>query len=177
MAIGTRDRKALQLGVAALALWAVLDFAVLPTWDRWQDQRRDLALREVALVKYRQAIAASGTEQKSADALAQRLRSMESGLLQSATPALAAAELQQWVRDTAAAHGIEVRSIEFQQTKPEASGYTHVPVGLEFQCHVDQLADFLADVRSGPKLLAVPRFQVQSTGGADKVVTVAMTIA
>ncbi len=177
MALGNRDRRALRLGAGALVLWASLQYGILPVWDRWQQRRSDLLMRETALVKYREAIAASGTEQKTADALDARLRSTEAGLLQSATPALASAELQAWTRQAAASHGIELRSSEFLQTKPIGDGYTQVPVGLEFQSHVDQLSDFLNEVRSGPRLLAVPRLQIQSSGGPDKIVSVSMTLA
>src|SRR5262249_43488661 len=91
--------------------------------------------------------------------------------------ALASAELQDWTRQAAASHGIEVRSSEFLQTRPQDDGYVLIPLGVQFQCHLDQLADFLTDVRSGQKILTIPRLQIQSTGGTDKVVRVSMTLS
>jgi Type II secretion system (T2SS), protein M subtype b len=177
MAIRNRDRRALLGGAAALLVWVALAYAVLPVWDRWQQQRSELPMQETALIKYRQAVAAAGTERKSDDALASRLHQAETGLLNSATPALASAELLDWARQAAASYAIEVRSSEFLQTRPQADGYELIPLGLEFQCHVDQLADFLAAARSGQKTLSIPRLQIQSTGGADKLVTVSMTLS
>ena len=177
MAIGNRDRKALQWGAAALVVWVALAYAVLPAWDRWEQLRSELPMRETELIKFRQAVGAAGMEKKSDDALASRLKQAETGLLQSANPALASAELQDWTRQATASHGIEMRSSEFLQTRPQTDGYVLIPLGVQFQCHLDQLADFLADVRSGQKLLAIPRLQIQSTGGTDKIVTVSMTLS
>jgi type II secretory pathway component PulM len=177
MAMGNRDRRALQFGGAALLVWVALQYAVLPGWDRWEQQRSDLPMQEMELIKYRQAVGAAGTEKKSDDALASRLKQVEGGLLQSATPALASAELQDWAHQAAAAHAIEVHSSEFLQTRPQAGGYLLIPLGVEFQCHLDQLADFLTDVRSGQKILAIPRLQIHSTGGPDKMVSVSMTLS
>jgi len=175
--MGKRDRRALLAGAAALVVWVLLRFAVLPAWDGWQQVRSELPLREIALVKYRQAIASAGLQQKTAAALGQRLRQAESGLLQSSTPALASAELQEWSRQATANHSIEIRSSEFLPVRPQAQGYTQVALGLQFQCRLDQLADFLNELRSDPKILAVPRLQVQSTGGPDKLVSVSLTVA
>jgi type II secretory pathway component PulM len=177
MAISNRDRRALQWGAAALAVWIVLQYAVLPAWDRWQQTASELPIRENALIKYRQAVAASGTEKKTAETLANRLHEAESGLLASATPALASAELQEWARQATANHAIEVRSSEFLAVRPQRDGYAQIPLGLHFQCHLDQLVDFLAELRTGPKIVAVPRLQIQPTGGPDKLVSVDLTLA
>jgi Tfp pilus assembly protein PilO len=177
MAIRTRDRRALQWGGVALAAWALLRFAALPAWDNWQQQRAELPLRETALIKYRQALAASGQDRESAEALRNRLREAEAGLLQSATPALAAAELQDWVREVAARHAIELRSSEFLAVPASTGDYAQVPLRLQLQCRLEQFVNFLSEVRSGGRILAVPRLQVQATGGDDKIVQVSLTIA
>ena len=177
MQINKRDRRALQVGAIAVALWLILRFAVLPVWDRWQQARTDLPLQETALIKYRQALAAAGAEKTTAETLEKRLREVESELLASATPALASAELQDWVRQTAANHAIEVRSSEFLAVRPQSNGYVQVPLGLQFQCRLDQLVNFLSAMHSGPKILAVPRLAIQSSGGVEKLLSVNMTIA
>ena len=177
MTLSKRDRRALQALAAALGVLLLLRFALLPVWDRWQQVRSELPLREIALVKYRQAVASAGSEQKTAESLEQRLRQAESGLLQSSTPALASAELQEWARQATANHSIEIRSSEFLPVRPQAHGYTEVALGLQYQCRLDQLVDFLSELRSSPKILAVPRLQVQSTGGPEKLVSVSLTVA
>jgi hypothetical protein len=177
MAISKRDKRALQVGAAALAVWVILRFAAFPVWDHWQQQRSELPLRETALIKYRQALAGAGAEEQTAKSLKARLQRTESGLLTSATPALAAAEFQDWIRQSAASHSIELRSSQFLDLRPMEDGYTQVPLGLQFQCRLGQLVEFLSDLRAGPKIVGVPRLQIQSNGGSDKLITVSLTAA
>lgn len=177
MAISKRDRRALQWGGAGLALWLALQLVLLPAWDRWQQARAALPLRETTLIKYRQALAAIDSDHQTAEVLQARLRETESGLLQSATAALAAAEFQDWVRQALANRQIEMRSSAFLPVRPQSNGYTEVPLGVQFQCRLDQLVDFLTDVRSGPKLVTIPRLQIQSSGDAEKLLTVSLTVA
>ncbi|MBI3933521.1 MAG: hypothetical protein HY316_02435 [Acidobacteria bacterium] len=177
MAISKRDRRALQAGGVALVLWLALRFAILPVWDSWRQERTELPLRETALIKFRQALAAAGTDRKTAESLQNRLRETESGLLQSSTPALASAEFQDWVKQTTASHAIELRSSEFLALRPQANGYAQVPLGLQFQCRMDQLAGFLSELRSSSKIVAIPRLQLQSNGGPEKLVLVSLTVA
>jgi len=177
MAIGKRDQRALQLGAVALAVWLILRLAILPGWDRWQLDRAEMPLRETALIKYRQALAAESADKRTAESLQSRLRESESGLLQSGTPALAAAEFQDWVRQTTANHAIELRSSEFLALRPQPNGYGQVPLGLQFQCRLDQLVNFLSELRSGSRIVAIPRLQIQSAGGPEKLVLVSLTVA
>lgn len=177
MTIGKRDRQALQWGGVAMAVWALLRFVALPAWDHWQRQRAELPLRETALIKYRQALAAAGQERESAEALRNRLREVEAGLLRSGTPALASAELQDWVREIAARHAIELRSSEFLAVPASSGDYAQVPLRLQLQCRMEQLVNFLSEVRSGERILAVPQLQIQSAGGPDKLVQVSLTVA
>lgn len=176
MTISKRDRRALQLGAMALAVWVILRFALLPAWDRWQQERAELPLRETTLVKYRQALASVGRDEHTAESLQNRLRAVESGLLQSTSPALASAEFQDWVRQTTAGQAIELRSSEFLSLRPLGDGYAQVPLGLQFQCRLDQFINFLMDLRSGPKIVAIPRLQIQSNGGPEKLITVSLTV-
>ena len=178
MAISKRDRRALQLGAAALALWVIVRFAAFPAWDRWQQERAELPLRETALVKYRQALGAVSADRQTADALQGRLQETEAGLLENTSSALAAAEFQDWVRERTANHGIELRSSQFLALRPQEDGYTQVPLGLQMQCRLDQFVNFLAELRSGPRIVAIPRLQIQSSGELEqKLITVNLTVA
>jgi type II secretion system (T2SS) protein M len=177
MAMTNRDRRALQIGGAALALWALLRFAVFPAWDSWEQARAGLPLQESALVKYRQSLASVGAERAATESLEKQLSAVEAGLLQSQTAALASAEFQDWIKQAAANHGIELHSSEFLALRPGGRGYAEVPLGLQFQCRVDQLVDFLSELRAGPKVVSIPRLQIQSGNGPEKLLTVSLTAA
>ncbi len=177
MALGQRDRKALLALAAALALWLVLRFLAFPAWDRWQQERAELPLREAALTKYRAALAVAASHPEMAAALQNRLQEAEGGLLPGSTPALASADLQDAVKQIASGLEIELRSSSFLPVQPDPSGYAQVPLGLQFECRLEQLATLLSQLQSGPKIVTIPRLTVQSSGGADKRITVSMTVA
>ena len=177
MAFARRDRRALGVLAGALTLWLVLRFLVLPAWDRWQQERAQLPLREAALTRYRAALAVAASQPEMADLLQNRLQEAEGGLLQGNTFALASAELQDAVKQIASALQIELRSSSFLAVQPDANGYAQVPLGLQFDCRLEQLVGLLSQLQSGPKIVAIPRFVVQSGGGADRRVTVSMTVA
>ena len=177
MAFARRDRRALGVLAGALTLWLVLRFLVLPAWDRWQQERAQLPLREAALTRYRAALAVAASQPEMADLLQNRLQEAEGGLLQGETPALASAELQDAVKQIASTQQIELRSSSFLAVQPDANGYAQVPLGLQFDCRLEQLVGLLSQLQSGQKIVAIPRLVVQSGGGADRRVTVSMTVA
>jgi hypothetical protein len=75
------------------------------------------------------------------------------------------------------AQAIDIRASEFLALRPQAQGYSQVPLGLQFQCRLDQLVNVLTQIRTGPKLIAIPRLMIQPTGGPEKMLNVQMTLA
>lgn len=177
MPIRERDKKALQVAAAAVVLFAVLRWGLLPAWDRWQAQRADLEVRSTTLAKYRAAVEAIGARNAEVMALEARLREAEGGLLSSRTPALASAEMQDLVKQLTTAYSIEVRSSEFLPTKPLGAGYLQVPLGLQFLCRLDQLVNFLKAAEQSPKYLAISKLFIQNPGSKEKWISVSMTVA
>ena len=159
-----------------MALFLALRFGVLPLWDRWQQERADLPLRETTLLKYRQAVETASSQSEAAQTLETRLREAEAGLLENTNPSLAAAELQGLVKQITTSQAIEVRSSDFLPVKALNESYAQVPLGLQFQCRLDQLVNFLAELQASPKFLTVPRLLIQTMGGKEKVVNVNLTV-
>ena len=177
MEIRDRDKRALMIAAAAVAVFGILRFGFFPAWDRWEEQRANLETQAATLAKYRAAVESSGARNAEVAALEARLREAESGLLNSRTPALASAEVQELVKQLTAAHSIEIRSSDFLPPKALGAGYLEVPLGLQFQCRLDQLVSFLSAAEQSPKYLAVSKLSVQSTGNKEKTMTVSMTVA
>jgi hypothetical protein len=177
MQIRERDKKALAAAVAALAVFAIFRFGIFPVWDRWQDEHVNLPVRERTLAKYREAVETSALWKTKAEVQQGRLRDAEAGLLTSATPALGSAELQDWIKQLTAGQGIEILSSDFLPPRPLGSEYLQVPLGLRFDCRLDQLVNLLGQLSQGAKSLAVSRLSVQATGEKDKRVNVTMSVA
>jgi Tfp pilus assembly protein PilO len=177
MTIQKRDKVALILGAAAAVIFVLMDFAVLPAWDFLQESRDDLPIRERQLQKSRQLAVQTANYTAAASSAQAALREAENGLLASATPAVASAELQEVVGQLATAEGIEIRSNQFLPAKPLASEYTQVPLGIDFQCRLDQLVSFLTHIEQLPRFVAVQKMIITSSNGKEKVLGVYLQVA
>lgn len=176
MPLQQRDKRALAVAGAAVALFLLLQFAVLPLWDGWQQGRRNLPVQERTLLKYRQAVETAGLRSAEATSLEARLREEEAGLLSSDSAALASAELQDVVKQLTAAQSISIGSSNFLPTKPLGGDYVQVPLGVQFPCQLDQLVNLLQALAQSPKNLRVLRLQIQATNVAEKLLQVNLTV-
>jgi hypothetical protein len=179
MNVGTLDRRSALLVLACLVLFAlVIRYRVMG--DSQSDvvaptetiQTAELRLQRVrqlaALVPGKEAV----LKQANAD-LAQR----EKGLLSGDTAEQAKAQLLDVIHRVANANQIDARGLEQSNVKPLANDYGEVSVGVTFNCGIEQLVNFLAQVADEPLILATSDINV--TGGADKKknVTVRLTLS
>lgn len=163
--LNTREKRALAAMAVAAALFLLLEFFVLPGMDSAEKLRAALPLREKTLRKYQQMVALAGGRETDWQSLQTRLAEAEKGLLDSRTPAVASAELQELVKQLMAQQGIEMRGANFlpaRALKPAAAGYTAVPLSLGFECTLDQLASFLLAARSSSKVLALEQLTIST---------------
>ena len=177
MEMGRRDKIALLAAGVALVIFASFKFAVFPVWDTLQEKRANLLIEEKRLEKYRAVATTVGMRSAEAATMEEKLREAESGLLVNTTVPLASAELQEIVKQVTVANGIEVSSSQFLSAKPLGAEYLQVPVGLQFQCRLDQLVNFLENAAANSKSLAVSRLMIQPSPGKEKLVVVNLHIA
>lgn len=174
--LAKRDRRALQFAAVGVAVYLLMQYFALPAWDSLRAVRSELPLKEQSLAKYRRVVDLAGAQARDSQTLSEQLRQAEGGLLQAPTASLASAELEKWLSDTAKAQEIEVRSSDFQKVVPDSDGYTQIPVGLQFQCRIEQLVNFLSAIQSSERVLSISRLIVQPAGGNQKQLSVAMTV-
>jgi Tfp pilus assembly protein PilO len=110
--------------------------------------------REEVLQKKRDLIARKGLIEAELRSTTERLDRVSTRFLTSATPAVAASELQKLVKDMAAQANTEVRS-ERILPPAERGELLEIPVEIAVSGEVRQLADLLARLDSAPKLLTV----------------------
>src|SRR5690349_20498481 len=147
-----KDGRAIKIAGAAIVIFVLLQYLVLPAWDRAQDARQNISIQEQTLAKYRQAIETAGPRAKEAEGIAERPKQAESRLLQAETDALASAELEKLVKTVANGNGIELKSSEFAKVVDGKDGYKEIPVGIGFQSRVDQLVNFLSALQTPERL-------------------------
>jgi len=172
-----RDRRALVILAAALVVAVLLRFTVFadpsavvaPAADSTAlAQQRLLRLRQIsATLPVREA-----AEKQAAAALADR----ERGMLQADTAAQAQAALLQLARSVGKDNQIDVRSGELGT--PRAFGeYGLVYATITFDCRVEQLVNFLADLSRQPQLVAPSEERFTVLNPKEKTMSVRIVLA
>lgn len=180
MTISQRDRRALVLLAVSLVAAAVLHFAFsdspavsVVSANVSQDttalaRQRLSRLREVAAtVPARDA----AMKQTSAD-----LAVRERGIIQADTAPQAQAALLEIVRRVGKNDMIDVRGGEFGA--PKAFGdYGLVYATVTFECHIEELVNFLADLSRAPELAVPSEERITSVNQKEKTMSVRMVMA
>lgn len=178
MTLSTRDRRALAglavAGVAAVIYLLTTGSGSTPatqavTMNSTQLRQRLTLLRQTAAVlPAREAL----LKQATAD-LADRAH----GIIQAGTAAEAQSEVLQTAVRVGKSNGLEVRSSDFGAPKVFGD-YGLVYATVSFDCHVEQLLNFLADLTREPELIVPSEERIAASGNAkDKMMTVRMVLA
>ena len=163
--LSARDQRALLLLAAATAMFLLLDLLVLPVMDPAEKLRASLPLKEKTLRKHRRLVALAADQKKEFQEMQARLAEAEKGLLSSSTSALAAAELQEVIKQLMAKQGMEMRNAAFRPVrvlKVSGASYNVVPLSLSFQCRLDQLTSFLLAAHASRKVLALDQLSIRA---------------
>ena len=132
-----------------------------PEWAfRCPAARELVPAREQMLEKRRDLIARKGVIEAELRSLTERLNAVSARFLTSATPAVAASELQKLVKEMAAQANTEVRS-ERILPPAERGELLEIPVEIAVSGEVRQLVDLLARLDGAPKLLTVQDFRLR----------------
>ncbi len=179
MNLSPRERRLLMLLVPAVLIFVVPRFTVLsdsgpaaPASDGNSvalAQQRVARLRQLkALVPSREAV----MKQAESD-----LAIREKGMIPGDTAAQAQAALLEAARRVGKSNQLDIRGGDFPA--PKAFGdYGLVFTSLSFECHVEQLVNYLADLGRQPELMVPSEERI--TAGQDKkqkIVSVRMVLA
>ena len=134
-------------------------------------------MAEKKLVKLQQLAAiVPGKEALLKQANAQ-LASKEVGVIQAETAQQAQAQLLQVIRELGKTEGIDARGGEFGPVKPLGADYGEVSVSVAFDCRIEQLVNFLADLTSEKALLATSDVRINSTNTKEKTLGVRLSLS
>ena len=158
--LSPRERKLLVWVGAALALYLLLDFAILPSWDTLGETRAAAEIQARRVRNYRRILQQQDRTRSELARLRQRTRSLEQGLLDSAGDALAGAEIQGLVRDIAAAHGLTIQNSDLAPVEPISPRYSKVATRVGLQGGIHQFVDFMEAMGSGPRILFVEDLRI-----------------
>lgn len=173
-----KRERALLLVAGALAVIVVVRFGVGNSGPAVAEASVDsVEMAEKKLIKLRQLAAiVPGKEAvlKQANAL---LASKEVGVIQAETAQQAQAQLLQVIRALGKTEGIDARGGEFGPVKPLGADYGEVSVSVAFECRIEQLVNFLADLTSEKQLLASSDVRINSSDTKEKTLGVRLSLS
>ena len=158
--LSRRERTIIAAGLAVAIGIGGWSFVVEPILEANRSARELVPAREEVLQKKRDLIARKGVIEAELRSTTERLNDVSARFLTSATPAVAASELQKLVKDMAAQANTEVRS-ERILPPAERGELLEIPVEIAVSGEIRQLVDLLARLDSAPKLLTVQDVRVR----------------
>lgn len=172
-----RNKRALVLLGASLLIAAVLRFGFparsTPSVSATADNP---ALAQQRLARLRQIAATLPAREAVNRQTAQDLADRERGILQADTAAQGQAALLEIASRLGKEEQLDVRGGDFGA--PKAFGdYGLVYATVTFECHVEQLVNFLADLAKQPELIVPSEERLVASNTKDKSMTVRMVLA
>jgi hypothetical protein len=180
MTITDRDRKALQLLGGALLIIGVIYFWPDGTSSATGPLAADSpALVEQRLDRVRRMMLQVPDKEATLKAAQADLAAREKGLLQADTAPQAQAQLFQILRRVGRSlpQPVEIRANEIGQAKSFGDDYGEVSVSVGFECGIEQLVNFLAELGAQPELLATSDLRVGFAREKDKILPVRLTVS
>jgi Tfp pilus assembly protein PilO len=183
--IRERDRRALIGLVLAASLYGVIQFVVIPAYDRFAIAADTVADRESQLRRYRRAQLRKGQYAELTKVAAARVTENESIVIAGTSESLSSAELQTLIEATGAKVGLMLSQRSTGALRRINEFYAELPMTLGFESTPGQLVMFLAELRGLPRFVTVRSLQVSPVqplqeplkGDVTKNVRVSMTIA
>ena len=171
IAIDKRKRVLLIAG-SALLLGGFL-FWLSPYLESLQGGNADIAAQRTRIAKYRQALKGRAELEGRLAAVTKALERGEAGLVTGKTAALAAADIQNTLKEITIGSGVEIKSMQIQKPpQKDTDPYLSVPVQFTISPTIRQLKDILYKIEAFPKFfLTVERvgISVAGAGGPGQI--------
>ncbi|MFH1148519.1 MAG: type II secretion system protein GspM [Pseudomonadota bacterium] len=157
--VSRRERKILVLGAVVGALILLYMYRVEPVLSEQQEAKKQIIQREKLLSGSQKRAKEKAPLQRDLSAVRTKLKEMEGGLLEGDNPSLAAASLQEIIREISGKTGIAVTSVRVLPPVP-LDRYTEIPVRIETTGKISALKDLLYEIETWPKLMMIKEMNV-----------------
>jgi len=155
-------RERVLISLAAISGVVVVGwlFVVDPIVERYRLSAELVPAREALLARRQELVARKGSIGAELEATTQRIEQLSGRFLPASTPAVAASELQNLVKEVAAAAATDVRS-ERILPPVERGELLEIPLEIAVSGEIRQLVDLLSRLERVPKLLTVQDMKVR----------------
>ena len=176
MTLTSRDRRAVVLLAAALGVFGIYYFGFQQSTDPVAPTVANPDLLRQRVARLRQLAATAPGREAAMREASGFLAAREQGVLQADTAPQAQAALLEIARRVGKLSQLDIRGGDLGT--PKAFGdYGLVFTTVSFECHVEQLVNFLADLAKQPELIAPSEQRIASVNAKDKTVAVRMVLA
>ena len=175
MTSAERNRRALILLAGGLAVAALLEFG-LPSGPATTAAPTDAAALEQRLSRLKQIAATAPARDALMKQVSADLADREHGVIQADTAAQAQAALLEIASRVGREEQLDVRGGDFGA--PRVFGdYGMVFATVTFECRVEQLVNFLADLGREPELIVPAEERIAAANPKDKTMSVRILLA
>jgi general secretion pathway protein M len=157
--LSARQRKGLAAAILVLVVVMLLGLTALPIWSANRGYQNAIETAQQRLERLRRT-ADSGSDLQSRFDQLQRSRVAAAHTLQSATPALAGAELQRIVTRSVAASGGQVLSTQIMPVREEQQ-FLRVAVKVRMRGTLEHIMDLFYALESGEPFLFLDQVSIR----------------
>jgi Tfp pilus assembly protein PilO len=159
-------QKKILLVIGAVILFIGIIYRFFPFFENIESSDDEILLKEKNLIKYRQMVRERNDLEAKLDSLSRTLENAESGLLEGKTPALAAVDVQNILKEITDKSDLEVLTMRVMKPEnKEEDIYMIIPVQITIRCSVRQLKEVIYQIESTSKLLRVSDCRVRVIRG------------
>ena len=178
MTISAREKKLVMLVGPAVLLALVLRFGIPEesTTSAGGSDQGSIAMAQMRAARMRQLIATTPARAAAAKQAMADLADRERALLQAETVPQAQASLLEIARRVGKGNEIDVRGGDFGAPKTTGD-YGLVYTTITFECHIEQLVNFLADLSKQQELIVPSEERITSNNPKTKMMAVRMVLA
>ena len=175
--MSSRDRRALLIAAPLVLIMIIYALAKREPAVRVAAAAESVPQAEKKLARLRLVAATVPGKEQLLKQVSGELADREKSMIVADTAQQAQAQIQQIVRKVAATQGIEVRGADFGAVKPLGNDYGEAPVGVSFDCAIEQLVNLMAALGSQPQLLATSELRVTAANPKEKKINVRLTVS
>jgi len=145
-------------GLLVLLLYLAVISPIISLEEHWT---QELTRNRQILVKYQSLLQNKARVAQANKAAKTALAQAEGQFLTGANPAVAAADLQEILKNLTSAHGVNLTSTKILQSR-EAGAYLEVPVQVQISGTVAQLVTILYNLEHHKKLLFISELEINA---------------
>lgn len=177
MKITPRDRKYLIAGAVAICVFALFKFGIFPVYEKFVDQKKDIALKEKARAKYLSFLQEQADSQKNLKGAPKEEVNLQKSLLKGETPSLAAADIQKIIDAFAKESKVDIQSVKVMEPEPKDS-FVAIPLQVIFSSDLTRMKKFIKSIETDRKLLTIPELKIRvKNEQKDQGITVTLQVA